>query len=272
MQAYPIYSNYESKVFPQVQSYVLNHQPNITFSFSNKKYLVKTANTKEELSEVLSLRNRVFNVQVDQKEQSIDQIDHFDQYADILIVKSKKTDEVVGSYRLILSQTTSNFYSQEEFSLSNFIENGSKKLELSRACIDPKYRNGILVCLLWKGLLDYARLAGSEYLFGCSSLWIDKDFNKAKELYLYLKKNGFTSDQFQIKPIESRKINNFKDLVCSTEDTSKAIMPALLRGYLRSGAKVHGEPAYDPEFNCIDFFTILKISDIDKQYKRKLAL
>jgi putative hemolysin len=45
-------------------------------------------------------------------------------------------------------------------------------------------------------------------------------------------------------------------------------MPPLLRGYLRLGAWIGGEPAHDPEFGVADFFVLLSLDRVDPRYLR----
>jgi putative hemolysin len=45
-----------------------------------------------------------------------------------------------------------------------------------------------------------------------------------------------------------------------------ADVPSLLRGYLRLGAWVCGEPAYDPAFGCADFYVLLGLDRVDPRY------
>jgi putative hemolysin len=47
-----------------------------------------------------------------------------------------------------------------------------------------------------------------------------------------------------------------------------AIMPPLIRGYLRAGAKVSGEPAWDQDFNSADWLLILPMTQVSKRYHR----
>jgi len=46
-------------------------------------------------------------------------------------------------------------------------------------------------------------------------------------------------------------------------------MPPLIKGYIRLGAMVCGEPAWDPEFNCADFLIWLSFRDIQPRYARR---
>jgi putative hemolysin len=44
--------------------------------------------------------------------------------------------------------------------------------------------------------------------------------------------------------------------------------PALIRGYLRLGAKVLGPPAWDPDFNTADLPMLMRIDELPARYKR----
>lgn len=46
-------------------------------------------------------------------------------------------------------------------------------------------------------------------------------------------------------------------------------VPPLLKGYLRSGAVVCGEPCWDPDFNCADLFLYLGIDRLAGRYARR---
>jgi putative hemolysin len=47
-----------------------------------------------------------------------------------------------------------------------------------------------------------------------------------------------------------------------------AAVPPLLRGYLRLGAWIGGEPAHDPDFGVADFFVLLSVDRVDPRYLR----
>jgi putative hemolysin len=44
--------------------------------------------------------------------------------------------------------------------------------------------------------------------------------------------------------------------------------PALIKGYLRLGAKVLGAPAWDPDFNSADLPMMMRIGDMPERYRR----
>jgi putative hemolysin len=50
--------------------------------------------------------------------------------------------------------------------------------------------------------------------------------------------------------------------------TNKATLPPLIKGYLRSGAWIGGEPAWDPDFHSADLFMMLPLERLDSRYAR----
>ena len=51
-----------------------------------------------------------------------------------------------------------------------------------------------------------------------------------------------------------------------------ARVPPLIKGYLRLGATICGEPAWDPDFNTADFPVLLDMNDMDVRYRRHFGL
>jgi putative hemolysin len=45
-----------------------------------------------------------------------------------------------------------------------------------------------------------------------------------------------------------------------------------LKGYLRVGAKICGEPAWDPDFNTADFLVWLSLNNLHPRYARHFEL
>src|SRR5438046_507892 len=48
--------------------------------------------------------------------------------------------------------------------------------------------------------------------------------------------------------------------------TGRPELPPLLRGYLRLGAWVCGEPAHDPDFGVADLFVLLSLDRVNERY------
>jgi putative hemolysin len=45
--------------------------------------------------------------------------------------------------------------------------------------------------------------------------------------------------------------------------------PALVKGYLKCGARLLGAPAWDPDFNVADLPLLLRLSDLPDSYRRR---
>ena len=45
-------------------------------------------------------------------------------------------------------------------------------------------------------------------------------------------------------------------------------IPPLIKGYLRLGGYIGGEPAWDPDFNTADLFILLPLSRLNPRYAK----
>jgi len=50
------------------------------------------------------------------------------------------------------------------------------------------------------------------------------------------------------------------------DDDATPDLPPLIRGYLRLGARMCGEPAWDPAFNVADLFLLLSLDRLNARY------
>lgn len=48
--------------------------------------------------------------------------------------------------------------------------------------------------------------------------------------------------------------------------TTARHIPPLIKGYLRAGAVVCGEPAWDPDFNTADLFMLLPMAGLNDRH------
>ncbi|MGE4125458.1 MAG: GNAT family N-acetyltransferase, partial [Pusillimonas sp.] len=51
-----------------------------------------------------------------------------------------------------------------------------------------------------------------------------------------------------------------------------ARVPPLIKGYLKLGATICGEPAWDPDFNTADFPVLLDMTRMDERYRKHFGL
>jgi putative hemolysin len=243
-------------------------------------FLLKTVTTVDELKQALKLRYQVFHREMIGRERvaGVD-VDAYDFNCDHLIIIEKRTNQVVGTYRLNCSLFSNDFYSAQEFNLNRILEQPGVKLELGRACIHKDYRRGIVISLLWKGIGDYMAATNAQILFGCASI---KTTNPRQAAMLYkhfYEENRFTPELFApptkafTMPNLDLWIKHFKSPLTDAENAEvNELIPPLCRTYLKIGAFVGGEPAWDAEFKCIDFLTILHREDLNRTLWKRFNL
>ncbi len=251
-------------------------KPRIRINIERDNYIIKTAETGAELEETLRLRHDVFYKEIIGKKLLFEiDMDRFDTRCDHLIIIDRKTDEIVGTYRLIASTFSPDFYSESEFDLDDIKRLDGVKLELGRACIDRRYRNGQTIVLLWLGLNEYMNKIRAKYLFGCSSV-NTVDFRKIAMIQRYVQQHHYTQPHIRVKPNKKYRVKDLSAIVSNLESSglpqkkAARLMPSLLNTYLAIGARICGEPAYDREFRCMDYLTILDVEAMNQGYVDKV--
>ncbi|GAB4014019.1 MAG: GNAT family N-acetyltransferase [Bdellovibrio sp.] len=257
---------WEINFSPRFLSYVPTHEIYI----ETNKYILKSAQ-RHILDELFELRYQIFLEDGTEDEEINYDVDQYDHICDHIVIIDKETNRIVGTYRLLSSDWTEHFYSQNEFYLDRFLIQAGVKIELGRACIHHGHRNGAVIDLLWRGIGEYCMKTNAKYLFGCSSVktTLRKD---ALQLMSYFESQENLASQYCVHPIGKfdmkildQEISNFY----SKNEMSKELVPPLLRSYLMAGAKVHGAPALDIDFHCIDFLTIMDLNNLNPSYRKR---
>jgi len=240
--------------------------PMVSIYIETKKYILKTASSITEIQDAFRLRYKIFL-----KKGFLDfpwniDCDQFDSLCDHLVIIDKDKNEVCGTYRILNSSRSSQFYSQTEFHLESFLKVSGEKIELGRACISKKHRNGQVIDLLWKGIGLYMKKTKAKYLFGCSSI-MTEDIVKISLLQKHFSDNGIVKKDFNINPYQCPEID--KNILIDSTDNVESFVPPLLRMYLKAGANIYGQPSHDPKFRCIDYFTVLDIDNVTDSFKKR---
>jgi putative hemolysin len=243
----------------------------VPVEFTRGHFTVKTVQSKRELWQVMTLRYEVFHREYKHKKIpfGLDR-DRFDAQADHLAIIDNRINRIVGTYRLISDVRTTDFYSMTEFDISDLIARDGGKVELSRACIHKDYRNGAVITLLWRGIIEYLNQSGARWLFGMASVkTVNPD--ELAAVYKTLEAEDAVDSSVRIKALEGCRIKDFAQSLeaAAVTEQSKGMVPALLRSYLRAGAVVVGDPAIDMDFNCGDLFVVLDVSKMSSTYNRK---
>jgi putative hemolysin len=236
------------------------------------KYVVRFAQTLEELDEVLKLRFEVFNLELGEGLESSfltgRDRDEYDETCHHLIVVEAATQRIVGTYRLqtgAMAAAAGGFYSATEFDLSQLpLELLEDSVELSRACIAREFRNTQVLFLLWKGLASYIAFNRKRFLFGCCSL-TSQNPEEGKLTMELLEREGYLHDRFFVS---TKAGVECYPAGFHVEQPFAVRLPKLFRSYLRIGAKVCGPPAIDRIFKTIDFFVLFDLFEMDRQSQK----
>ncbi|MFI7284421.1 GNAT family N-acetyltransferase [Micromonospora chersina] len=213
--------------------------------------------------------------------------DEFDAHCDHLVVLREGTDEVVGTYRLLPPGRTDRRYADAEFDLAPMAPLRDDLVEAGRSCVHPDHRSGAVINLMWAGITRYLHLRGSRWLGGCASVPVADGGTAAAEVWSQVTARHLAPPPLRVTPrrpwfaetratagpalspdgSRSGRGDRRAELDLSPAER-RALVPPLLRGYLRLGAWVGGEPAYDPDFDCADFYVLFSLDRMNPRYLR----
>lgn len=228
---------------------------------------VALASTPHDIEQALRLRHRVFAGELGARLDGADGLDRdiFDPYCRHLVVRDTATDRVVGTYRVLMPEQArllGCLYSDGEFWLTRLNPLRDSIVELGRSCVDPEYRSGAAIMLLWSGLGALLSGTGHRYLIGCVSVALSDGGELAAGLYRRLSRDHLAPDELRVWPRERLAIEDFGH-------APEPAVPALMKGYLRAGAKLLGEPHVDPAFGCADFPMMLELDALGARHRRR---
>jgi putative hemolysin len=243
--------------------------PHLEARRSKSRLYVELATTVADIRASQALRYRVFAEELGAElkgDGTGHDEDEFDPYCQHLLVKESATGRVIGSTRLLQdaqAEKAGGFYSAGEFELDPLLALPGRRLEVGRTCIDPGYRQGAAIAVLWSGLADYIKENRIDMLFGCASIEMDDGGIVAQAIMNRVRTHAMTPADCRVTPRKP-----LPPLPAGAEETVAAPLPPLLKAYFRLGARACGEPCYDPAFNCADILVLVKVGEIDASYTR----
>jgi putative hemolysin len=195
-------------------------------------------------------------------------IDIFDPYCEHLLVRAHGANDepgpVIGTYRVLTpvsARRVGGFYSDTEFDLTRLRPLRARMVELGRSCVHPSWRSGGVIMALWGALADFMQRNQLDTMVGCASIGMRDGGHVAASLWHQLR-------QTHLAPIEWRVEPRLALPVADLRHDLDVDAPALIKGYLRCGAKLLGAPAWDPHFNTADLPMLLRIDDLPSRYRR----
>jgi putative hemolysin len=197
--------------------------------------------------------------------------DPYDADCDHLLVIDHARGAVAGTYRLIRRPAAARhggFYSAAEYDLGPLPDYPGEILELGRSCTDTAARSGPAAKLMWRGIAAYVFHYRIEVMFGCASLaGTDPD---ALALPLsYLHHFHRAPDALRARAVPDRYVAMDR-MPKEAIDPAKAqaLLPPLIKGYLRLGGFVGDGAVIDRPFNTTDVAIVVKTDLVTDRYYR----
>lgn len=195
-------------------------------------------------------------------------IDLFDDYCEHLLVRDGHSGHVIGTYRVLTpaqAQRVGGTYTDTEFDLTRLRFMCERMVELGRSCVHAEHRHGGVILALWGALFEFMARNQLNTMIGCASIPMLHNGivsgHAAASMWHQLSKTNLASIEFHVRPRLPLPIENL--------DTNLSVEPpALIKGYLRLGAKILGAPAWDPDFNTADLPMLLQVKDLPLRYRK----
>ena len=235
------------------------------------KISVSWARHQDEVRQAQRLRYQVFALEMGatlSKTLPGHDVDLFDDYCEHLLVRDADSQEVIGTYRVLTptqARRVGSTYSDTEFDLTRLRALRERMVELGRSCVHADHRHGGVILALWGALAEFMSRNQLDTMIGCASIPMQhngvSNGHAAASIWRQVRET-------HLAPIEYRVTPRLALPVEKLDDTLDVEPPALIKGYLRLGAKVLGAPAWDPDFNTADLPMMMRIQDLPARYRK----
>ena len=232
---------------------------------------VEWAKHQDEVREAQRLRFEVFATEMGARlKESVPghDIDLFDDYCEHLLIRDAQSQQVIGTYRVLTpaqAKRMGSTYSDLEFDLTRLRPYRERMVELGRSCVHSAHRHGGVIMALWGALAEFMVRNKLDVMIGCASIPMLHQGvvsgEVAASIWHQLKQTHLAGIEDQVTPRLALPVEQW-----SVETTFEP--PALIKGYLRLGAKVLGAPAWDPDFNTADLPMLMKINEMPARYRK----
>lgn len=240
---------------------------------------LRLAESVGEIDAAQALRYRIFYDEMgarpdDRMARLHRDFDDFDEVCDhLLVLDREKTgrEAVVATYRLIRrehAERFGRFYSASEFDISNVLSWPGEVLELGRSCVDQGYRSRAAMQLLWRGIAAYVFHYDIELMFGCASLPGQNPDALALPLS-YLHYHHLAPPALRPRALDALYVP-MRRMAAQDLEPAKAlaVLPPLVKGYLRLGGFVGDGAVIDRQFNTTDVSIVVKTDLVTDKYYR----
>jgi len=251
--------------------------------------VVRLARTENDRIGAFRLRYRVFAEEFGAMGSGIDHARRIESYvydanAEHLILVDRSSpsashDHIVGTCRLLAraeaKHNAHGFYSSTEFDLGRLLTRETSLLEIGRSCLLPAHRNGSTLYALWTGLADYVLTNNIQILFGVASFH-GTDLRIFQQPLSYLHCHHLAPPDLRVASLASEDWQAIllpRSAIVRSQ--ALALMPPLIKAYLRLGASVGHGAFVDAAFRTVDVCVIVDTERMrqnrQEAFKRQLS-
>ena len=125
-------------------------------------------------------------------------------------------------------------YSDTEFDLTRLRALRERMVELGRSCVHPAHRHGGVILALWGALAEFMTRNQLDTMIGCASIPMLHNGiaggHAAASIWNQVKQTHLAAIEYQVRPRLPLPVEEL-------DGTLDVEPPALIKGYLRLGAK-----------------------------------
>ena len=241
------------------------------------KILVSWGKHQDEVRAAQRLRYQVFAVEMGATLPDTlpgHDIDVFDDYCEHLLVRDEASRQVIGTYRVLTptqAKRAGGTYSDTEFDLTRLRALRASMVELGRSCVHIDHRTGGVILALWGALAEFMARNQLHTMIGCASIpmqapgqMVGNSGQAAASIWRQVKLAHMAPIDYHVTPRLALPVDKL-------DDSLNIEPPALIRGYLRLGAKVLGAPAWDPDFNSADLPMMMRVADLPARFRKNFT-
>lgn len=190
--------------------------------------------------------------------------DPWDLFCDHVVVRDRAAGDLVVATTRVLTHAQARlaggFYSAGEFDITGLLERRLRLVEIGRTCVHAEYRTGAAISMLWHGLARLVDLTSHDLVIGCASIPMHDGGVGALAAWNRLK------DAYLIEP--ALRVTPRLSVPRRDHRHAEPCVPPLIKAYLRLGARLCGEPCWDPAFNTADLLVALRPGELKRRYAR----
>ncbi len=233
------------------------------------RYSVRLAVSDADVLASQRLRYQVFAEEMgaDVGADSVHQVDRdeFDPHCVHMLVTETSSGKLVASTRLLNragAEAVGSYYSETEFDMSAIKALDGDLLEVGRTCVREGYRTGAVIATLWQGLAAHIIQNNIPYMIGCASIEWGTDGSMIHAVTRRLQQKYLVNESLRVIPRVAVPNPDSDCIVTALQ------IPPLMKAYVSLGAKICGEPSWDPAFGVADLFVLLRTEDLSPRYAR----